>query len=126
MLQISLDGNEAESKRRRQLLWPHQSLPQSTPQHHDRLNLLYPNQRDDCCHKDDKSHRYVIGGETYPISVSTLIQRFFNHFDAREVSTIIINRYDIIHCSERKVLLRIEMKSQTTYCVLVFTTWHNT
>jgi hypothetical protein len=95
MLQISLDGNEAESKRRRQLFWPHQSLPQSTPQHHDRLNLLYPNQRDDCCHKDDKSHRYVIGGETYPLSVSTLIQRFFNHFDAREVSTKIINRYDI-------------------------------
>ena len=71
----------------------HVFFPSHPPFHIDRLQCLYPCLRDKDCHLDDKHHKYFVHGETYSLSVSGWLKRYFEEFDAHRVSENVVRRH---------------------------------
>ena len=71
----------------------HDSFPQQAPPYFDRLQGLYPHSRDNDCFLDEKSHKYHVLGAQYNLSVSGWWKKYFEEFNAIQVSDRILQRY---------------------------------
>ena len=70
----------------------HDTFSLEPPTHIDRLQRLYPHERDINIYMDEKLHKYYVFGQPYSLSVSGLWKRYFKDFDATEISKSIIRR----------------------------------
>ena len=72
--------------------FPHDSFSPEPPRHIDRLQRLYPHQRDADIRMDEKLHKYYVFGQPYSLSISGWWKTYFEDFDARGISEGIVRR----------------------------------
>ena len=72
--------------KRRRLDFSYDAVHCETGTNMDYLCTLYPHERDKDCYLVEKTHEYLVKGQLYERTVSSVWAAFFEKFNAAEVS----------------------------------------